>query len=358
MKKIIYLLLIITVTACDYVPTLDDVLPDNRREYKKSEALPDLEVPPDLTTEALEDPMVIPDEQITTLSEFEQQKERRRYSAARGDTSLTGGSEDEQWITVPGNNEEIWPMLKEFWIERGFSVDLDDAELGVFETLWRESVSDGISSYRNKFKIYAEPSGSPDNTVLFLSSEREEKTIDQDEGEVWAAVDRDIELEKEIIKELNTHFYGSVISSEEKPLTTSGDNTGTRTRARERKLASIENLDDEKIFLSLPDEFTQAWTHTEDALTQAGIVIENQEKEKGLYHIIYFPAESLEEGWLDKLKFWKGDDEGGEKYQVSLTGVGDKTELVLLDEEGKWLESEKASRVLAVLQVQYNRLNR
>ena len=49
--------------ACGYMPNLGKVLPDKKSEYKKSESMPDLEVPPDLTSNALNESMAIPNEQ-------------------------------------------------------------------------------------------------------------------------------------------------------------------------------------------------------------------------------------------------------------------------------------------------------
>lgn len=347
-KNLLYFVLFVFLTGCDAVPTLDDVLPDRRTEYRKSEALPDLEVPPDLTTEALEDPMVIPDEQITTLSEFEQQRALRDGTIPGTNLPLTGGTDQEQWITLPGNNEEIWPKLREFWKDKAYEIDLDDAELGVLETLWLES-NDGDRITRNRYKIYAEPSQNTGNTVLFISSEREEQSA----GSEWNPIDRDITSEKEIVAELNLLFYGTVT-----PQASSSQLTRTNQSLPQKKLAKIENLDEEKIYLSLPDEFSLAWSVTEDALKEAGIFIEDQEQEKGLYHIIYYPAVEEDEGLLDKLKFWGDDEEEGVKYQISLTGVGEKTELVVLNEKGDWLEQETASRLLTELQLHYNRVNR
>ncbi len=43
------------------IPKLDEVVPDTRKDYQKAQSLPDLEVPPELSTEAIKDRMVIPE---------------------------------------------------------------------------------------------------------------------------------------------------------------------------------------------------------------------------------------------------------------------------------------------------------
>ena len=55
---------------------------------------------------------------------------------------------------------------------------------------------------------------------------------------------------------------------------------------------------------------------------------------------------------LSKLKFWGGGD--GQELQVSLTGVGAKTEVVVLDRDGRWETGEAATALLTKLHESFN----
>jgi len=64
-----------------------------------------------------------------------------------------------------------------------------------------------------------------------------------------------------------------------------------------------------------------------------------------------------DEGLLSKLKFWGDDeDEEGTVYQLSLTGVGDKTEIIVMNEKGEWETGQDASVILNTLRNLYNQL--
>ena len=140
MTRLLFVLIfIMTAVSCSYVPKLDNILPDKRTEYKKSESLPDLEVPPDLTAEAINDSMSIPNEGAS-LSEYQKRRSGGGTSSQAAPVTAAADS-DEQWISVIGNNENIWPRLRNFISEQGYSLDLDDAELGVLETTWSEASS-------------------------------------------------------------------------------------------------------------------------------------------------------------------------------------------------------------------------
>jgi len=334
---------------------LGDVIPDNRTKYQRSQSLPDLEVPPDLTTDALNDPLVIPDEEdANTLSEFQRRKQMRLGGQMSDAEMAMLDNADEKWLSVQGTSFSIWPKLSEFWLAKGFEMDLDDAELGVLETQFKEISIDGVVTYREKFKIFSEEGGTPGNLILFLSSETQEIIILSDGNAEWIGQESSEEQLKELISELNVYFYG------ESAVTSSSSGSG-QAFSPESPVARAEilNAGEGKEYLTIPDEFSRAWRNIEGAISESGMYIEKKDVEKGIYFVVYYAAPDEEKkSLLDRLKFWGDDDEDGKVFHISLTGVGDKTEVVVLDEEDQWIESEDASRILSMLQSQYNRLSR
>ena len=319
-------------------------LPDKRTAYQKSQDMAVLEVPPDLTLTRGEYQALIPGEaESTTLSEFERQRDRR---LKRGNKVLGSGEfEDEQWLALRGGVVEIWPGLRAFWREQGYAADLDDPELGVLETAWKE---DGFA--RNRFRVSAEPD--QDGVILFLSGEREERA----EG-AWFPVARDPALEKRALRELSRHFYGEVETAPSSLAATSARPAAPASAAR----AVIEGLGEGKSYLVLPREFSLAWRDTEALLRNAGYDIERSDPATGVYYFVYFrPAgQASKKGVLARLKFWGDDDateDVGIPYQLSLTGVGDTTELIVMDGAGEWLASAEAGAILETLKDGYNRL--
>lgn len=339
------------LVACGNLPALDEVIPDRRTEYRKSESLPDLEVPPDLTTEGLEDPLSIPNEEATTLSEFERQKTRRRLGAPLG-AATAGATADDNWVLVQASKKEYWPALRSFWQEQGYELELDDPELGVMETQWKETGSSDVSVVRTRFTLFTEEGTTPGTTMLLISSDQQERIANNDGSGEWLDITGDESTVRNMVADLNQYFYGAPSPGSESSVAAASPSTTTDTAVSAQAKAEVLDLGDNKLYLSLPEEFTRAWTLTEAALLKAGLLIEKQDRSKGLYHVLYFSPEDREEGLLDKLKFWGDDD--GTPYQISLTGVGDKTELVVLDKDGEWEKGVNANRILSLLQAQYN----
>ena len=55
LKPISLAILLATVTGCNSLPALDEVVPDNTQKYRKAETMPPLDVPPDLSTSRIND---------------------------------------------------------------------------------------------------------------------------------------------------------------------------------------------------------------------------------------------------------------------------------------------------------------
>ena len=357
LRKNLFLLFItlFSIHGCGSLPSLDEVLPDNRDRYQKSRTLPDLEVPPDLTSDALNDPLVIPDEEdANTLSEFQRRKLMREGGQLSDAEMALLNNANEKWLAVQGTPLTVWPKLREFWLAKGYALDLDDAELGVMETMYMDVTVDDVVTFREKFMIFSEEGGAAGNLILFLSSERQERISGGEGYDDWIGMESSDEYEKQIIGELNLHFYGASETASSTSSSSGSKRTGGSINRAIR--AEILSAGEDKEYLTIPEEFSRAWRNIEDAISKSGMYIDKKDKEKGIYTVLYF-ADTDEEkkGFLSKLKFWEGEDEGTE-YHLSLTGVGDKTEVVVLDDEDKWSASRDASRILSMLQTHYNRL--
>jgi outer membrane protein assembly factor BamC len=351
LRNIVLILSFLFIVGCSYLPGVEDlekVLPDKRTAYQKSKGMATLEVPPDLTVTEGEYSAAIPGEESTSLSEFERQRSQNKR---QGSVLGSGEVDGEQWLALRGSSFDIWPKLKEFWREKEYVIDLDDAELGVLETDWKED-----EGSRHRIKIFTEPDESG-GTMLFMSSEKQ----DLSEGE-WLDALADTEMEKKIIRKLNLHFYGTEVPNVASTASSSSRSTSPAPAAitpkPEKPMAEILNVGDGKSYLAIPQEFTRAWREAQMILERAGYLIEASDQEKGTYDFRYFmpEGEKEEKGLLSKLKFWGDDEDEGTPYQLSLTGVGDKTEVIVMNKDGEWSTGADANVILEALKENYNKI--
>ncbi|MGH8605821.1 MAG: outer membrane protein assembly factor BamC, partial [Gammaproteobacteria bacterium] len=248
------------------------------------------------------------------------------------------------------------PTLIAFWQQQGYALDLDDRELGVIETAWRE---DRQALVRDKFKLFVEPSETPSSTTLFLSH-KGERMVPEGEKAAWTLRERDERLEETLAGELQAALQGDRANTS--PTAAEGpDNVPAEPSSGQ--WAQLLSAGGNKLYLTLPEDFSGAWRDTGLAIEHSrAITIEDQDRTRGVYYIRYSPGrgEGNSEGseragrstW-SRLAFWKGDD--GKKFQLSVTGVGPKTEVVVLDSEGQWDQSKTAAEILELLRDQLNK---
>lgn len=352
------------VAACSrVVPKLDEVVTDRRTEYKRAETLPDLEVPPDLTTDAIRDRMAIPEGgEVATYSTYQERvaAQRKARELEQAGQAALQKLENEQLLIVEGSPQLVWPRLREYFRARGYGLDLDDAELGVLETEWKEN-SEELT--RDKYKVFAEAGEDPTTTVLYISHVGEQ-LLPQGEDLVWRPRPSEPQLAATLTGDLRDFLGGEApggrvrAGAAERVAQRGGGVAPARVVGEEGsggKLAELINAGEGKLYLALQRDFATAWRATGEALGSAGVTVEQADRERGVYYVRVgdLPA-PRKKGMWSRLAFWK-DDEQRHQYRLSLTGVGDKTEVVVLDEEGRWDTSETAGQILMRLHDQLNR---
>ncbi|MGD9600456.1 MAG: outer membrane protein assembly factor BamC [Gammaproteobacteria bacterium] len=345
------------------MPKLDEVLPDNRVEYRKSKTLPDLEVPPDLTTDAIRDRMAIPEGgDNATYSTYQERvaDRKRQEELERTANEAVRVLDNEHVIAVSGATQQIWPQLVELMTGLGYELELNDEELGIIETIWIENEEE---LHREKFKIFVEPGEEAATSVLYVSN-RAEELVQQDGEMVWKPKDRDVAREKLLVERVQEKLGagGSTAEADKTvaeayPTEDTDADTDAEIVDDAGGLSELVSAGGGKVYVSVRQDFSAAWRNTGIAIERAGYEIDESDKDRGTYfvRVPIREGEATERGMLSKLKFW-GDDEDHE-LQINLTGVGgEKTEVVVLDKEGRWETGNVSKRILQRLNRELNKL--
>jgi outer membrane protein assembly factor BamC len=368
------LLMVITgclvLSSCSWLPALDEVLPDKRKEYQKSTSLPDLEIPPDLSADAIKDTLSVPDVDeggTATYSTYQERLAARRSQkkepvaaepqAAPEDDDESGTedtptpstvSEDGSATTLRGNRKTIWTDLQSFWKERSYDIDVDDESDGKLQTGWRENPDKGT---RSRFVVSVQDGDEADTSIVTLKHEAQKQ-----HGDDWEDHPRDKDFEGRMLAKLEESITGKAVSMvsdrelaedratrESAPALPEKDKTGNVVTSPE-----ILNAGEGKKYLLLVADFADAWHETGAALERAGIKIEDKDESRGLYYIRYPSDADSEEGFLSKLAFWSEGDTST-KHRVNINTVGTKSEVVVLDHKGSWENNEHADKILDLL---------
>jgi len=348
-------------------------LPSKKIDYKSSTKLPPLEIPPDLARPGTDDRFAVPDvnpKGTATYSAYSKdQSGRSQTSSTQGavlpkiDNVRIERAGTQRWLVIPGTPEQIWPVVKEFWQETGFVVNVENPETGVMETDWSENRAkipeSGIrgllgralnslysTSERDKYRTRLERGVTPGTTEIYISHRgMEEVFITEGQEQMrWQPRPSDPGLEAEFLRRLMVRF--------------GVDNEQARVQIAAAKIEPRAKLNrgSEGSLLALNDQFDRAWRRVGLALDRVGFTVEDRDRSKGLYFVRYIDPDAdlkttEERGWLSKLKFWSSspNKQSKEQYRILVQGGDVGAEVRVLDKEGTREQSDTANRILSLL---------
>ncbi len=367
-----------TLIALALVLTGCTLIQGKKIDYKSASSLPPLEAPPDLIVPAADNRYAIPSNTATGSATYS------GYSQERGDKTAAAGNAavlpkidkarieragSQRWLVVDIPARTLWPLLKDFWQEMGFIVNLERPETGIMETDWAENRAkipqDSLRGFlgkaldavystaeRDKFRTRIEPAANGQGTEVYISHrgmyevfEGTQGGGDQGQGRtIWQPRPADPELEAEMLHRLMTR-----LGVEEGRAKTLLANAGSEPRARLGKAA------DGAPALSLPESFDRAWRRVGLALDRIGFAVEDRDRAGGLYYVRYADpdAETAREkaGFLAKLAFWRSKDgkPATAKYRIRVSGQGEASEVAVYLENGSPASNDTGARISTLL---------
>jgi len=333
-----------TVSGCG-------MLESKKVDYQSAAQRPasTLAVPPDLVSPNSDNRYAVPKVEDTNASDFE--RSRTTTTAASNDVLPAQDNAHieragtQRWLVVNATPEQVWPVIRDFWLESGFIIDKESPATGVMETDWAEDrakipqdfvrrtlgkVLDGLYSTpeRDKFRTRVEK-GANGTTEIYVSHRGMEEVYDGPDQNrtVWQPRPSDPGLEAEMLRRLMVRFG----IDEKKAEAMLAQPAATET-------ARIVGTGDSRV-LQLDDGFDQAWRRVGLALDRSGFVVEDRDRSQGIYYVRYVDPQvdnegKKEEGVLSKLAFWKGDKkpaDPSQKIRVMVVAAGAGSQVTIAD---------------------------
>lgn len=412
LKKILGLsLLTMLLSACGFkIPFLD-----TSSDYKKGgiNSRP-LEVPPDLTSVTSSDAYNVPGG-ATSYSAYSQQQDGEEVGvepvlrSPEGVRMVKAGAQ--RWLVVDAPAEKVWPVVREFWLDQGFAVRVENADTGVMETEWIRSdkikVEEDKRSYgerfdkwmdslsgladRRKFRTRLERGEQAGTTEVYMTHRTVAGTPDDGKqriqtqlGEIELgyrvdAKDRTVkidqfeeDLDSELLRRLMVKL--GLDESRAKEI--------AQNPAKEKRAEVVKEAD-QSVTLKLLDSYERGWRRVGLALDRVGFVVEDKNREDGMFYVRYADVDiddapkkkkglfdtlafwkddeekienkskpKEEDTVLDKLKFWKGKDETkdpSKKYNIKVSETNDGSQVNIVDNDGNPNPTTTANRIISLL---------
>jgi len=360
----------VAVGACSSIKNIE--IPTKQVDYKSAGKMQPLEIPPDLTRPGPDERFTVPEVKgSTTYSEYNRERSGQRAAVSSGvlppqENVRVERQGNQRWLVVKGRPDQVWTVVKEFWQETGFILNVEMPEAGVMETDWNENrarVSDPgfirgflgklldqaySTSERDKFRTRLETGGEPGTTEIYVSHRGMEEVYVSatQEQTKWQPRPPDPELEAEMLRRMMVRF-GVQEARAKTEVTTAANKAAPRATLSKGGTGGT---------LALNEQFDRAWRSVGLALDRVGFTVEDRDRSKGIYFVRYIDPQidnkqpESQASWFAKLKLWGSNDhKKAEQFRIQVKDADAGAQVAVLNKEGTQDNSDTARKILTLL---------
>ena len=369
--------LMVSFTGCGM---LGSVIEQDKVDYRGAKKAAALDIPPDLTQLQKDNRYSVPEGKgVASASTYQQPQGAGSPAVAQGGNATAIGpvsteamrverSGTQRWLVVNQSPEQLWPKIKQFWIDSGFTVNEESPATGIMETDWAENrakipqdfirrnigkVFDSLYSTgeRDKYRTRLERTANG-GTEIYISHRGAEEVLvgPQKETTTWTGRPNDPVLEAQFLSKLMARLSGS--PDDKKAIATAQTKIDNPVvAAQHAKLVGTGAGS----YVEVDDGFDRAWRRVGLALDRVGFTVEDRDRVQGTYFVRYVdPDVVAKEGFLSKLlSFGKSTDKAKEaqRYRVSVKAASGATtsQVAVLDNEGKADASATGAKILKLI---------
>ena len=372
MRALYFYALSIAILAFAGCGSMD--LEGKRVDYKSSATVktPSLEVPPDLTAPGIDDRYTIPDSGEDTVASYSDFAKGSKSPQAMVAAVLPVPKNmhlerngQQHWLVVGDRAENVWPLIKAFWQDKGFIINTENPQAGIMETDWAENrakipksglrsvigkVFDGLydSGEKDMYRTRLERSKDGGSTEIYISHYGKEEVLDKYRNtSKWQSRPNDPELEITMLQMLMAKLDGGA------EVQAKAQSTATEPARETVAAPKLQTLANGHKIILLSEPFDKSWRKVGLALERAGIVVEDKDRAKSVY-FVRVTETAKEKGWLDKMAFWRKEDNAKPvRYQVTILDDNENCIVATNDDKG---ESNPATQ--QIIEVLYQNLTR
>lgn len=342
------------------------VMESDRIDYKSATKGPQLVVPPDLTQLSRDNKYAIPGGAVTA-SAYQQGQQVQGLPVAVATVSdvRIERSGNQRWLVVNRPADQLWEPVKDFWLENGFLLTIDQSNLGILETDWaenrakipqdfiRESLGKLLDSLystgeRDKFRTRIERTAAGETEIyishrgmveVYSNSGSATTASSRDNSTVWQPRPADPELENEMLRRLMVRL--GVTQEQAKAAKAAGVVKAT-SRVSTMNGAPVALID---------EGFDRAWRRVGLALDRTGFTVEDRDRAQGTYFVRYVEpsADKSEPSFLSRIFGSSSKSNPPVKYRIVVRSQNESSVVSVLNAAGSPESSTSAQRIVNVI---------
>ena len=338
LKKIFIVLILFGQLGCSFLSN------KNENKILTSNSGKTLEIPPDLITPSRNSKYSLPSSVTNTLSAFDSLQGRSKKEKNQKILPEYFGMNfkfygEQKVLVVEKSPEYLWPKLKDFWINSGFTIIKELPERGIIETDWYEDrtklskgfirntigrIFDNIydTGERDKFRMrlernidgYSEVSVVHRGLIEVASQDRSDTTV------TWTNKKENRQLEEDYLRKIMSYLGASdELVRKSKKI----------TKLKSSSLKNENNI----FFIELNESFENAWRSVGLAIDRVGFEVEDQIRSDGNYFIRYrdIEAKKNKKGFFSNLFSFGKEENKTNIYVISVISENDFSKVFVKD---------------------------
>ncbi|MDH5857729.1 outer membrane protein assembly factor BamC [Lampropedia aestuarii] len=347
------------------------VLDGDKIDYKSASRGTSLEVPPDLTQLSGSTRYNVPGGAVTAnallATQIRQGDSKNVANDQVADVQIHREG-NVRWLSVPREPDVLWEPVRQFWMDNGFVLTMDQASIGIMETDWAENraklpqdfirntlgrVLDSLYSTgeRDKFRTRLErrSDGGTDIYVTHRGMVEEYSNTAKD-STIWVPRAADPELETEFLRRLMVQLGLTEEQSRAVVQAEQASGVSGASRASTFGGAAIVNVSGAPS-LELQDDFDRAWRRVGTALDRTGFTVEDRDRSQGLYFVRYIApnAEREKPGFFGRI-FGQGTSAPPPvRYRLQVQSQGAVSHVQVQNEAGQLVPANEADGIIKLL---------
>ncbi len=276
-----------------------------------------------------------------------------------------------RWLVVDDTPQNIWPQLRDFWLARDITLEMEEPRIGIMETEWlinRARYQSALERYTrgligsaigddelDRYRVRLEAAAGEDGATEIYVTHRgvREVAVAQDDvaPDDRTRIRRRIptgpnpEYEIEIMRRMLVH-----LGIEEQ---SAAAVTAAAPAAQPEERAELRSGDDGERYLALDENFTRAWRRVGLALDRSGFSIEQRDRENGVYTVKLVDtgevARREKRSWLRRVFTREPTGQVEFVVQVRLTENAGGIEVRVFNQDGSLQLSEVETEMVDLL---------
>lgn len=250
-----------------------------------------------------------------------------------------------RWLAVNQPPEQIWSQVRDFWVENGFELPVDQAKAGLLETNWSENraklAQDGLrqlvgkvfdnlydTGERDQFRTRIERTAKGSEiyishrglTEVYVDNVKKESTT-------WKSRPANTELEAEMLSRLMVKLGASKESAK----------TALVAQSPAAPRASV--LAD-GLTVAFAGDYDQAWRRVGLALDRGGFTVEDRDRTKGVYEVRLAGSSTdvSKPGLFDRVSGWFGSKSSKDtitRYRLQVLAASGQATVAVQQPDGR-----------------------